>query len=197
MARSIRMASLVLVLGILFQGVAFADNIEGRIAGVRPGALEVTVYDPQGRPYPNNLQLSTDSRTRVYGARYLSELRPNDPVSIEVTQLESRAWHADEVNLFQEVNAQPATQNPPPTMRDVLGNPVVRGALLGAATGAIASSAVMSARRRCTAARIESSGSAGTIGTSLPNHSKPEGPGAHPLSMSSRIGRTRSSRWGR
>jgi uncharacterized membrane protein len=39
------------------------------------------------------------------------------------------------------MNARPATKNPPPTMRDVLGNPVVKGALLGAATGAIASGA--------------------------------------------------------
>jgi hypothetical protein len=55
--------------------------------------------------------------------------------------MESGLWHADEVTLFQEINARPATQNPPPTMRDVLGNPVVKGALLGAATGAIASGA--------------------------------------------------------
>lgn len=135
------MVSLGLALLVLLQGAAYAESIEGRIARVNPGALEVTVYDPQGRPYPNSLQLTTDDRTSVSGFTSLSQLRANDPVSIDVTQEESRTWHADKVTLFQEVNAQPATQNPPPSMRDVLGNPVVKGALLGAATGAIASSA--------------------------------------------------------
>jgi hypothetical protein len=45
------------------------------------------------------------------------------------------------VTLFQDINARPATQKPSPTLRDALGNPVVKGALVGAATGAIASSA--------------------------------------------------------
>ena len=141
MTRSFRLFSLAMALLVFSQGAAYADNIEGRIARVSPGTLEVTVYNPQGRPYPNNLGLRTDSRTRLSGVTSLSQLRAQDPVSIEVTQGESRTWHADQVTLFQEVNARPATQNPPPTMRDVLGNPVVRGALLGAATGAIASSA--------------------------------------------------------
>ena len=136
-----RSISLALVIFVLFQNAAYADTIQGRIARVRPGSLDVTVYDPQGRPYPNNLSLKTDSRTQVSGVSSLSQLRKQDPVSIDVSQQESGNWHANEVTLFQEVNAQPATQNPPPTMRDVLGNPVVRGALLGAATGAIASSA--------------------------------------------------------
>ena len=141
MTRQIRSASLALAIFVLFQNAAYADNIQGRVAGVSPGSLSVTVYDPQGRPYPNNLNLETDSRTRVNGVSSLSRLRTQDPISVEVTQQESRLWYADEVTLFQEVDAQPATQNPPPSMRDVLGNPVVRGALLGAATGAIASSA--------------------------------------------------------
>ena len=137
---AVRLASLALVGLVLFQSAAYADNIEGRVASVRPGALEVTVYDPQGRPYPNNLELRTDYRTYVSGVSSLSQLQANDAVSVEVTQEESGLWHADEVDLFQEVNVQPATQNPPPSMRSFLGNPVVRGALLGAVTGAIASS---------------------------------------------------------
>jgi len=141
MIRSIRLAFSALALFVLLQGAAYADTIEGRIARVNPGVLEVTVYDPQGRPYPNELSLKTDYRTRVSGVSSLSRLRTNDAVSIDVSQEESRVWRANEVNLFQEVNARPATQNPPPSMRDVLGNPIVRGALLGAATGAIASSA--------------------------------------------------------
>lgn len=141
MTRKTGSASLTIALLILLQGAAFADGIEGRIARVNPRALDVTVYDAQGRPYPNNLQVKTDSRTTVYGVSSLSQLRKNDPVRIDVSQEESGTWRANEVQLFQEVDARPATQNPPPTMRDMLGNPVVRGALLGAATGAIASSA--------------------------------------------------------
>ena len=140
MNRSIRLASLALASFVFLQSAAYADTIQGRVAGIGPGVLEVTVYDPQGRPYPNNLQLMIDRRTQVSGVSSLSELQEQDAVSIEVTQQESQSWHADEVNLLQEIDAYPATQNPPPSMRGVLGNPVVRGALLGAAAGAIASS---------------------------------------------------------
>ena len=141
MVRPVRSVSLALAMFVLLQSAAYADTIQGRVARVKPGALEVTVYDPQGRPYPNDLQLKTDSRTQVSGVSSLSQLRAQDPVSINVHQQESGVWHADGVTLFQDVYARPATQKPPATMRDVLGNPVVRGALLGAATGAIASSA--------------------------------------------------------
>jgi hypothetical protein len=123
------------------QASAFAETIEGRVAGVSSNSLGVTVYDPQGRPYPNTLNLVADSGTRLVGVPSSASLRRNDPISAEVHQLENGAWHADKITLFQNMNAQPATKNPPPTMRDILGNPVVRGALTGAATGAIASSA--------------------------------------------------------
>ena len=140
-AKFLRFAGLVLALFVLLQAAAFADTIEGRVAGVSQKSLDVTVYDPQGRPYPHNLHLKTDYRTRVNGISSLTDLRPRDAVSVDVHQEESREWRADKVTLFQQINARPATKNPPPSMRDVLGNPVVRGALLGAATGAIASSA--------------------------------------------------------
>ena len=57
--RPVRLAALALALLALFQGAAYADNIEGRIARMSPGALDVTVYDPQGRPYPNNLAVKS------------------------------------------------------------------------------------------------------------------------------------------
>lgn len=137
----IRPTSLIFSLAILFQTAAFADTIEGRIAGVSSNTVGMTVYDPQGRPYPNTLDLKVDDRTQINGASSVYSLRPNQAVSAEVRREESGLWRADEITLFQEVNAQPATQNPPPSMKSMLGNPVVRGALLGAATGAIASSA--------------------------------------------------------
>lgn len=124
-----------------FQGSAFAESIEGRVSRVGYNAVDVIVYDPQGRPYPNALNVNVDSRTYVNGATSVASLRPNDAISLEVRQQENGTWRADKITKFQEMNARPATKNPPPTMRDVLGNPMVRGALVGAATGAIASSA--------------------------------------------------------
>lgn len=138
--RRFRVGGVVLLLIMGLQTLALAEVIEGRVSRISSGLLVMTVYDPQGRPYPNTLNLKTDYRTRVSGVSSLSALRTNDAISAEIRQEESGVWRANQVTLFQQVNARPATQNPPPSLRDVLGNPVVRGALLGAATGAIASS---------------------------------------------------------
>jgi hypothetical protein len=131
----------VLALSTIIQSIAFADAIQGRVKSAGYSALDVVVYDPQGRPYPNALTLAVDSRTQLNGVRSISDLHPNDPVSADVRQDETGQWRADSVTLFQDINARPATQKPSPTLRDALGNPVVKGALVGAATGAIASSA--------------------------------------------------------
>ncbi|MBF0254814.1 MAG: hypothetical protein HQL11_06815 [Candidatus Omnitrophica bacterium] len=66
---------------------------------------------------------------------------PNDPVGVEVYQEpEAGIWRAASVTVFQEVGSRPATvAKPSASLQGVLGQPVVRGALLGAATGAIAS----------------------------------------------------------
>lgn len=137
----IRCTSLVLVFLFGVQMAAFADTIEGRVAQTSSQGLDMTVYDAQGRPYPNTLHLKVDSSTQVVGAPSLYGLRRNDPIRAEVRQDEMRAWHADKVTVFQDINARPATTKPSPSLRDVLGNPVARGAITGAVTGAIASSA--------------------------------------------------------
>ena len=134
----VRSGSLVLVLLSVLQTSAFADAVEGRVAQSGPQELDVVVYDAQGRPYPNALHLKVDGRTRLNGVTSASELGPNDAVGAEVRREESGIWRADSVTLFQEINAHPATRKPSASLRDVLGNPVARGALTGAATGAIA-----------------------------------------------------------
>ncbi len=139
--RTVNWMTLTIALVAVLQTTAFADTIEGRVAGTTSQGIDMTVYDPQGRPYPNNLHLKTDYRTQFSGVSSGSALRRGDPISAEVNQEEGGAWLATQINLFQEMNVRPATQNPPPSMRNILGNPVVKGALLGAATGAIASSA--------------------------------------------------------
>lgn len=136
-----RVGAVIILLALGMQGAAFADNIEGRVASSSLNNLSLVVYDPQGRPYPNQLNLRVDDRTTYQGVSSAAVLYVNDPVSVDVSQQESGQWRADHITRLHKINAKPATKNPPPTMRDVLGNPVVKGALMGAATGAIASSA--------------------------------------------------------
>ncbi len=130
----------VFLMGAL-ESASWADTIEGRVAKASSQTLAMVVYDAQGRPYPNELKLKVDRKTALSGVASVTELRRNDPVSAVVRQEESGVWRADNITLFQEINARPATKKPSPTLRDVLGNPVARGALTGAATGAIAASA--------------------------------------------------------
>src|SRR5258708_4645357 len=125
----IRPVSLAVVLLISLQLSAFADEIQGRVVQSNPDALVVTVYDAQGRPYPNSLSLRVDNYTQVVGVGSPLDLRPQDPIGAQIHQLETGEWHADRVTLFQDVNAQPATQKPSSGLRDLLGNPVARGAL--------------------------------------------------------------------
>jgi outer membrane lipoprotein SlyB len=137
--RVLRAGAVFVMTVLLLQTTALAEVLEGRVAKVYPSAIDLVVYDPNGRPYPNTLPLKVTSRTRFSGVTSLNKLKANDAVGVTVHQEESRVWTADQVTKFSQVNARPATQNPPPTLRDVLGNPVVKGALTGAATGAIAS----------------------------------------------------------
>lgn len=138
---AVRSVALMLLMFGALQAAAFAEIVEGRVAQADPYNLSMIIYDAQGRPYPNALNLKVDGGTRLNGFQSLSELRSNAPVSADVRQEESGVWRADSITLFQQVDVQPATQKPSPSLRDTLGNPVVRGALTGAVTGAIASSA--------------------------------------------------------
>ena len=52
-------ASVLVFCGIL-QTVAFADMVQGRVAQAYPQSVDLVVYDPQGRPYPNTLNLKVD-----------------------------------------------------------------------------------------------------------------------------------------
>src|SRR3989338_9966063 len=124
MFMKMRLVSLTFIGMAAFQAAAWADIIEGRVARIDLETIEITVYDPQGQPYPNNLVVNFDSDTRVRGASSMTALDRGDAVSLDVHQEESGAWHVDEVTLFQQIDARPATKNPPSTMRDVLGNRV-------------------------------------------------------------------------
>ncbi len=127
-------------LTLFFQSPASADVVEGRVAAGDSEAISLVVHDAQGRPYPNQLTLQLDRGTEFVNVRGLGGLRQNDAVRVDARQTENGAWRAASIEKFEEVSIKPATKKTPPTMRDVLGNPVARGALTGAATGAIASS---------------------------------------------------------
>ena len=126
---------------VLLQQTAFAESIEGRVAWADRENLGVVVYDAQGRPYPNTLTLRSYGGTQLNGIDSIEELRPNDPIGADIRQQENGEWIVDSITAFQQVNVKPATKKPSSSLSSVLGNPVVKGALLGAATGAIASSA--------------------------------------------------------
>ena len=142
MIKNVFRASLTgLALIMSFQAAAFADSVEGRVAKATPQELDMTVYDAEGRPYPNALILEIDPGTQLNGMRSMEDLYPNDAIGANIHQEEDGRWAADSITLFQQVDVQPATKKPSSSLSNALGNPVVKGALLGAATGAIASSA--------------------------------------------------------
>ncbi len=136
----ILLLTVVLVLSVLI--LAFADTLQGRVVSASSSALNLTVFDSQGRPYPNTLHLKVDNHTTTSGVSSAANLRRNDPVQVEVSQEKSGACRADSIKKFKETGAVRSTASQPsPSLAGALGNPVVRNALLGAATGAIASSA--------------------------------------------------------
>ena len=126
-----------------FSAAAFADSVQGRVANVSSSALDMTVYDNQGRPYQNALRLKVGSFTRYGGGvSSASQLRRNDPIGAQVSQEKTGVWRADAISLLKETRTiQSTAARPSPSLAGALGNPIVRNALVGAATGAIASSA--------------------------------------------------------
>lgn len=127
---------------LLFSAAALADTVQGRVASISSSALDMTVYDGQGRPYPNALHLKVDGSTVVSGTSSLAMLQNNDAISAGVSQESSGVWRADTINKLGKTKTVRSTAaSPSPSLAGMLGNPVVRNGLMGAATGAIASSA--------------------------------------------------------
>jgi len=125
-----------------FSTAVLADTVQGRVAAISSSALDMTVYDSQGRPYPNTLRLKVDGNTNVNGVSSLAILRKNDAISAGVRQESTGVWRADTINQLGKTRAVRSTaDSPSPSPAGMLGNPVVRNGLMGAATGAIASSA--------------------------------------------------------
>ena len=126
-----------------FSSVVFADAVQGRVARVNSHALDLTVYDAQGRPYPNALHLKVDGRTRLSGVPSLAAFRSQDPVSANVRQETAGVWRADSVSLLQTqtIRSAPASPSLMDALKSPAGQKVIRGGLTGAITGAVASGA--------------------------------------------------------
>ena len=145
MKRRARFLGLVAVLMVSFPAAALADTVQGRVAAVSSKTLNMTVFDAQGRPYPNALHLKIDRNTRVNGVPSAYAFRRQDPVSAQVRQETPGVWRADSVSLLQ--SAAPVQTAAPSSLSlmDALGSPtgrkVIRGGITGAITGAVASGA--------------------------------------------------------
>ncbi len=72
---------------LAFPSVALAETIQGRVSKTGAASLDITVFDAQGRPYPNSLHLLTDSKTKFTGVTSSSKLRVQDPVQASVSRL--------------------------------------------------------------------------------------------------------------
>ena len=121
---------------------ALADSVQGRVVSVSPSAVAVTVYDAQGKPYPNALQLKVDNKTRVSGVPSVAAFRKQDPVLAQVSQDKTGAWRADSLSLLQTA---PQTKSMGASMMDAIRSPagqkVIRNGVSGAVVGGVASAA--------------------------------------------------------
>jgi hypothetical protein len=136
--------AITLLLLTLFPVSAFADAIQGRVVKTGMASLDLTVFDPQGRPYPSGLHLLTDSKTKFSGVSSSSSLRIQDPVQAQVSRLKDGRWHADKVTkLSAQQASMPLAAPPSNALADALKSPtgqnVTRGAIGGAITGGVAS----------------------------------------------------------
>jgi osmotically inducible lipoprotein OsmB len=144
-----RIAFAAFLLSFAFPSFALADTVQGTVLKTGWTALDLTVYDAQGRPYPNPLHLKVDSQTRVSGVSSPAALRPKDSVRVDVRQEKNGVWRADNITKTAST-AQAVAKTaggPPPSnaLMDALKSPTgqntVKGALGGAVVGGVSSAA--------------------------------------------------------
>ncbi|GEM_PF-1099257 len=125
---------------------ALAETVDGRVADVSRNALDLTVYNDQGMPYPNKLRLKMDSLTRMYGFSYQGVPQKQDVVRAAISQERVGVWRADSLNrldptITSQQPTKPVTQSMMEAINSPTGQKLVRGGLTGAITGAVASAA--------------------------------------------------------
>lgn len=132
--------SIVLVVSLLSvsAGPAFAEVISGRVVKTGPASLAITVFDAQGRPYPNALAMKTSYRTKFSGITSPSALRLQDAVTVDVSRQNDGSWQAVSVTkLAASQTNLPKAAAPSNALADALKSPESKSALRGAATGAM------------------------------------------------------------
>lgn len=119
---------------------ALADTVQGHIARKTSSGIDLTVYDPQGRPYPNGLHLKVDMKTKLSGAASSASLRQGDLVQADVRRENDGTWRADSVTKLvgQTRAAAPPRSN---ALMDALKSPqgqkMLKSGLSGAVVGGI------------------------------------------------------------
>ena len=130
---------------MIFPSTAMAEAVQGRVVKTGFASFDLTVFDAQGRPYPNSLHLLTDSKTKFTGVASSAGLRVQDAVQTNLTHTKDGRWHADSVTKLQKSQTNLPVSSAPPSnaLADALKSPtgqnVTRGALGGAITGGVAS----------------------------------------------------------
>lgn len=140
-SHQVRTGFLTLILLLSFHGLASADSVQGRVIDATRTGLDMTVYDADGRPYPNALHINIDRRTQMNGILSPAQLRRADVVLADVSKDSDGTWVANSVSRLSESAAAqtPVSAPSPSLMSSLTGQKIIRNGLLGAATGAIAS----------------------------------------------------------
>ena len=124
----------------------FADTIQGRITNVKSTAMDLTVFDGAGRPYPNALRLKVDNFSRLNNFSSMNALRKNDLVRVDTKQGRDGQWHADTISRLESSSAVPApVTRASPSLMDALKSPagqnIIKRGITGAVVGGVASGA--------------------------------------------------------
>ena len=144
MKKNILWVAVILVLS--FSVPAFADVVQGQVVTANSGTLTLTVFDAQGKPYPNTLHLKTDYQTKMTGYSNAAPPRAKDRVRVDARQEKSGQWRADSVSKLKGANLPPpVAAQPGPSLMDALKSPqgqtVIKRGLTGAIVGGVASGA--------------------------------------------------------
>ncbi len=129
-----------------FSSAAFAEVLEGTVSYANSRQMDLTIYDAQGRPYPNLLRLNVDNQTKVTGVTSVTMLRKNDLVRADIQQSRDGSWWANSVSrLYRAANTAPAAAQPSFNLMESLKSPagqkLIKNGLSGAVVGGVASSA--------------------------------------------------------
>jgi hypothetical protein len=141
------MRRIYITLGVLFlvcaATPALADVVQGKIQSMNTVGVNLALYNEQGQPYPNLLNL------RVGEPKQLANVRTYDWVRADIKQNKKGFWEASSLTKIKtpKVSASGApfapVLAPSANLMDSLKSPqaqnVIRGGLGGAITGAIAS----------------------------------------------------------